>query len=643
MTIDRKALASCIRELHDLSADEKSALLELLNSRKKYGLVWEDKPEKVEDELLEKIPLLKEVTKRHILSNDSDAPNHILIEGDNLHALTVLQYTHAGKIDVIYIDPPYNRGKNDFKYNDSYIDREHAWRHSLWSGFIYKRLSIAKHLLSPHGVIIVHIDENEFCPLHLIMDEIFREQNRLGTIIWNKKNPKGDPKEVSTMHESIYVYAKNKEEFNKVEGTLLRKKPNAQAMLAKAKRLYAKNGKSQVPDEIKQVIKPFNFPPKIIDEFKVDYDLEMINKEYQNWLSRQDFSEGELAYKYIDANGNVYRPVSMAWPNKEEAPKEYWIPLIHPITRKKCPVPSRGWRNPPNTMNRLQEAGLILFGVDHTTQPQRKYILEENLFENVPSIYDFAGSDDDLLADLKVEFEYPKPVETAKYLLNCVLPQAKTILDFFAGSGTALHAAMSLNSEDGGTRTCILVTNNENEICEQVTYKRSQQVIQGYTNAKGEAVLGLTKNNLRYYQVGFVERAPSMKNRKELTHCAVDLLCIRENCYEPLKVTTKDILVFGKKSFNHETREKEDDKVLVVILEPRKIDLAVSMIKKLPGHFKVYVFSPGHYAFDDEFEEVAEKIELCALPEAILQAYNKVLPKAKRKFIAELEKGALEE
>jgi adenine-specific DNA-methyltransferase len=152
------------------------------------------------------------------------------------------------------------------------------------------------------------------------------------------------------------------------------------------------------------------------------------------------------------------------------------------------------------------------------------------------------------------------------------------------------------------------------------------------------------KNNLRYYQVGFVGRSSSMKNRKELTYCAVDLLCIRENCYEPLKGfdgKDKDIRIFKHGTLG--IHEKEKEKVLVVILEPRKIEVAISMIKTLPGRCKVYVFSPGHYAFDDEFEEVAEKIELCALPEAILQAYNKVLPKAKRNLVAELEKGALEE
>ena len=608
----------------------------MLNSRKKYGLVWEEKEEAVEELLREKLPVLTEVVEKRIIAKDSEnAPNHILIEGDNLHALTALLYTHAEKVDVICIDPPYNRGKKDFKYNDSYIDIEHSWRHSLWSCFIYKRLILAKYLLSPHGVVIVHIDENEFAALHHIMNEVFREQNSLGTIVWNKKNPKGDPKEVSTMHEYIYVYAKNKEEFKQIEKTLLRKKLNAQEMLAKANRIFSKIGRSQIPDEIKQIVKPFGFSDEVLKEFEVTYTHEMVNKEYQSWLSRQNFSGGELAYKMIDEKGRVYRPVSMAWPNKENAPEEYWKPLIHPVTGVECPVPNRGWRNPPKTMKQLAEKGLILFGLDHTTQPCRKYLLEENLFENVPSIYEFAGSDDDLLADLKVKFEYPKPVVVEKYLLNGILPQAKIILDFFAGSGTTLHATMELNAEDGGSRRCILVTNNENNICDEATYKRNKNVIQGYTKLNGESVPGLINNNLRYYKTSFIDREPSIKNRKALTRAAVDLLCIRENCYKQYKkLDGKDIRVFSSKECE-----------LIIIFDPQAIDEAIDIIQKLyPGktkrgakpRCKVYIFAPGHYAYDDEFECVIDKIELCALPEAIYRAYKAVLPKAKTKSLDEI-------
>ena len=142
MGINKQELIGKIHGIEGLSNDEKSALIELLRTHKKYGLVWEDKPENVEERLREELPVLTEVKERAIISKDPEAPNHILIEGDNLEALTALTYTHAGKIDVIYIDPPYNTGNKDFIYNDSYVDKEDAFRHSKWLSFVSKRLAI---------------------------------------------------------------------------------------------------------------------------------------------------------------------------------------------------------------------------------------------------------------------------------------------------------------------------------------------------------------------------------------------------------------------------------------------------------------------------------------------------------------------
>ena len=145
---DRINLIHRISELEGLTDRERSALLGLLRADKAYGLVWEDKPEAVEERMQEELPVLREVPERALISDSKDAPNHILIEGDNLEALTTLAYTHEGKIDVIYIDPPYNTGNKDFVYNDSFVDREDTYRHSKWLSFMSRRLRIAKQLLS---------------------------------------------------------------------------------------------------------------------------------------------------------------------------------------------------------------------------------------------------------------------------------------------------------------------------------------------------------------------------------------------------------------------------------------------------------------------------------------------------------------
>ena len=183
--MNKKELYNKILQLDGLTNEEKSELLGLLRKQKKYGLVWEDKPEDVEERLRDELPVLIEDTTKAIISDDADAPNHILIEGDNLEALTSLTYTHEGIIDVIYIDPPYNTGNKDFVYNDHIVDKEDSYRHSKWLSFMSKRLRIAKQLLSDRGVIFISIDDNEQAQLKLLCDnpDLFGTTNFLGQLI----------------------------------------------------------------------------------------------------------------------------------------------------------------------------------------------------------------------------------------------------------------------------------------------------------------------------------------------------------------------------------------------------------------------------------------------------------------------------
>jgi len=636
-------LTKKIRGLKDLSQDEKSFLINVVNTKKKYGLVWEDKIDDVEEELRQKFPVFVEV-KDKLVFNGHDNPNHVLIEGDNLHALTALTFTHEGRVDVVYIDPPYNRGENDFRYNDNWIQKDNPFKHSLWLSFISKRLKIAKRLLNETGVIIIHIDEHEFDALNLLLEtEIFGEENSLGQIIYNKQNPKGDAKSVATMHEYVLIYCKNKFEFLQQANVLSRRKPNAMAILNKAKRLYAKLNKRDIPEDIKEIVKTFSYSKEILKDFEVTYDLELINKEFQSWLSRQDFSGGERAYRFIDDGGKVYRGVSMAWPNKEDAPEEYKIPLRHPVTGKECPMPRRGWRNPPSTMQKLLDKNLILFGEDERKQPERKYLLEENMFENTPSIYNNGSSNDNLLNDLGISFPYPKPIEVAKYFLQSIHPNPKIIVDFFAGSGTTLHAAMELNREDDNNRQCILITNNENKICEEVTYIRNQKIITGYTNPQGSFIKGLLNNNLRYYKSAYVSRELNISNKRKLTRLATELLCIKENCYENItKNYTSDLE-------NISIYYDGGEKYLFIIYDDAIVDEGIELLKSLIANnvithpVKVYVFSNGQYPYTEEFEEILSSIELCALPDVIYKAYRNVLPVKERDDVPELEEPTTQE
>lgn len=211
-----------------------------------------------------------------------------------------------------------------------------------------------------------------------------------------------------------------------------RPKKNANTILKKAAQLYAKVSES--------------------------YTLEDANADFAAWIRVQnDFSGGEKAYNKIDSNGEVYRPVSMAWPNKKKAPDDYFVPLIHPVTHKPCPVPERGWRNPSATMKKMQEQGLILFGKDESTIPNSKYLLRENLYENIPSLLYYGGSDTDLLSQMGIPFETPKVVSVCAEHINSFTKDGDIILDFFSGSATTAHAVMQLNAEDGGHRKFIMV------------------------------------------------------------------------------------------------------------------------------------------------------------------------------------------
>ena len=379
-----------------------------------------------------------------------DTTKNLFIEGDNLDALKLLQETYLGKIKMVYIDPPYNTG-NDFVYADDFADEvsefflrsnqvdskgnrltanpETSGRfHSDWLSMMYSRLKLSRNLLRDDGLIVIHIDENEYPNLEKLLAEIYGEKNNLGTIVWDKRNPKGDATGVAQQHELICIYCKDRE-FFKEACDFQRPKENAGKMLAKAKQILGKEGGV----------------------------TEKARKEYKDWVNQQDLTGGEKAYNQIDDNGDVFRPVSMAWPNKKKAPEDYFIPLIHPVTGKECPVPERGWRNPPATMQELLKAGLIIFGSDEKTQPTRKYRLKDNLFENIPSLLYYGGSDDALLADLNIPFDTPKPVQVAKRLIQSICKNDDILIDFFAGSCTAAHALMLLNAEDGANRRFIMV------------------------------------------------------------------------------------------------------------------------------------------------------------------------------------------
>ena len=409
--------------------NQKQKISPIPEEEERYELIWPGKAASCRKAYAalnaELIPCPEE-------SVDFGATENLYLEGDNLDGLKFLLETHAGKVKLIYIDPPYNTGK-DRLYRDAFgRSKGPEHNHASWLNLMYPRLLLAKELLREDGAILINIDEHEQANLAKLCEEIFGSRNDLGTIVWDKRNPKGDARGIAMQHEYILVYAKDAESLTRVH-KLMRPKRNAQRILDQAAKI-----------------------------FRDTPDLEQANKKLSDWAKTQrDLTGGERAYCKIDENGEVYRPVSMAWPNKKKAPDEYFIPLIHPVTGKPCPVPLRGWRNPPETMARLIDQDLILFGPDETTQPTRKYYLKENMMENIPSLLYHGGSDDQLLREMGIPFDNPKVVSVVKEHIRAFTAPGDIVLDFFSGSATTAHAVMELNGEDGGRRPFIMVQSAE--------------------------------------------------------------------------------------------------------------------------------------------------------------------------------------
>ena len=587
--IDKAALASRILALEGISSEDKSALLELLSEQKRYGLVWEDSPEEVEALLREKLPVLTEDTTKRILSplgeSEGAAPNHILIEGDNYPALVALQYAYEGKIDVIYIDPPYNTGNKDFVYNDSYVDSEDSYRHSKWLSFMSKRLRIAKRLLSDRGVVFISIDDNEQANLKLLCDEVFGGRKMICNFIWQKKTGAADANGIATITEYILVYCMD---------------PSiASAIFASNKEAFDIN-RYKFTDQFKQIRGPFYYDS--LDRGSIRYSDSLNYPIYAK--------DGTPVYPN---DRTFFENDGWTWKWSEEKVKwglENGFIEVVPNSKKKC-----GW----------SVKYKIYLNVDNEGNEIKKNVPFKNLITDILNS-DATNEIKDLFGQ-KV-FSFPKPVKLIKKFISNIQNNNSIVLDFFAGSGTTLHATMQLNAEDGGHRQCILVTNNENNICEEVTYERNKRVIQGYTTPKGQQVEGLKNNNLRYYKVDFVDREKTAANQKELMKASTDLLCIKENLYQ--EETCFEGLKLHPQIARYFTDGKEDGGQMLVIYEPNAIPVIVKRIEQMPvgkeNKLKVYVMAEGQYPYTEDFETVLSKVELRAMPHALYQAMRQVLP-----------------
>ena len=440
------AFLETLKQEHQDDTKVLKAIVEIEKAlnEKKYGLVWEEHEEEVDRMLQDNIPVFTEVKEKEIKKKPEDGLN-FLIEGDNLHSLKLLEKTHKGKIDVIYIDPPYNTGKSDFKYGDDMIKKEDSFYHSKWISFVKKRLEVAQRLLSKEGVIFISIDDNEQAQLKILCDELFGNNNFLAQIIWERAYaPVNLKKHFSESHDYIICYAKD---INSAKCNGLPRSNDA-------------NDRYSNPDN----------------------DIRGV------WKS-SDLSVGPIV------ESKVYE-------------------ITTPSGRKVMPPKGYCWRLNKKTFQEYVDDNRIWFGHDGNNVPSIKRFLSEVKQGITPMTiwkYTDVGHSQDATKELKelfggeAKFTYPKSVRLIKRIIELYSKKDSIILDFFAGSGTTAQAVLELNQEDGGNRKFILCTNNENNICEDVTYERIKTVITGKRKDGSEYSEGIPAN-LKYYKTDFIPK-----------------------------------------------------------------------------------------------------------------------------------------
>ena len=450
-----------------------------------YGLVWHrDLPEEKIDLLVnpdartpnelfsnevtgKPFPVLKEVKNKEI-ETDKNKPVNLLIEGDNYHSLAVLNFTHREAIDLIYIDPPYNTGNNDFIYNDKIVDKEDSFRHSKWLSFMEKRLKLAKNLLKKDGLIFISIDDNEQAALKMLCDEIFRDKNFIANFIWQRtKTPPRLSKNVARIHDYILCYSKDS------EFAYLNKK----VLDADYVRKTYKNPDNDprgvwrlVPLLQPQSSSNKEFPIKMPDgriiTGKWRCSLETFNRyvEEKRLVVSKDGSPNRKLF-LSENNGQIVDTWLDDIATNEEGSKE-----IENI------FGSNAFFTAPKPVNLI------------------KYILRMSPNKNSVILDFFAGSGTTGQAVLEQNLE---------------------------DGGNRKFVLCTNNGDE----------KSDHKIASEICHPRIQKVIEGYKNAEGKKIDGLG-GNLKYYTCDFVEAEPTDRNKRKLVKESTEMICIHEDAFE---------------------------------------------------------------------------------------------------------------
>jgi adenine-specific DNA-methyltransferase len=535
---------------------------------KKYGLIWDEEKvkEQFEKDAENALPVLKEIKSKEIKDEDPSKPVNILIEGDNYHALSVLNFTHQGKIDVIYIDPPYNTGAKNWLYNNDFVDKDDEYRHSKWISFMAKRLQLAKNLLTDDGVLVCAIDENEHAHLLLLLESIFSSYERHSIVVVH--NPKGvQGTNFSYTHEyAVFVIPKNK---------------------------------------------------KVVQDKSLE-ESEMYISNLRNWGAESLRTDAKNCFYPIRVKhgkiigfGNVVDEKNHPKSSNEKHSDEIWV---WPIDEK---LIERKWRYARQSVEEIINVLRV--------ETNKKGVIQIFIAKNygiyktvwVDKKYDASEYGTKLLRQIipNCEFDFPKSLFT---VYDCIFPLIKhkkdaIVLDFFAGSGTTGHAVMEINNLDKGSRQFILCTNNENNICEKITYERIRRIISGYKK-KDEKIPGFG-GCLKYFKTKFVKTNINGDDfRTRITNECTEMLCLCEGIFDEIKTADHyRIFQLGNKTL-----------AVYYSLERQSLPALKKELDKIDGDKILYCFTLDEKGLSKTEFSNWHGVTLEPIPQKILDVYKQI-------------------
>jgi len=515
--LKRERMLTFLQKIKDEHRDDDDMLIALGEieselTSKKYGLVWEQHEEAVDVMMRDNIPVFTEVADREIAVVPGQGYNFIL-EGDNLHSLRLLEKTHKGKIDLIYIDPPYNTGNKDFVYDDAFVDKSDLFSHSKWLSFMDKRLRIARQLLSDTGVIFISIDDNEDAPLRMLCDDVFGADCFVANIAWQRNySARNDSKGVPVEVEHILVYSR-------IAKWSPKKLPRSEEMDSKYKNpdndiapwtssdAFAADAATH-QGMVYAIQHPFT--GKLIYPYRNAhwrYQQEQMLKEMRGWCDYElrDIDDAEERAAVCGVTVESIRKDVKAIMLSES---------LEQSKKKAQAVYERGqW--PRFYFTNGGKGGI-----------RRKTYLDK--VEGKPATnywpYSEVGHTDEAKKELiavfggKAPFDTPKPTRLMERILQIASSDESIILDFFAGSGTTAHSILKYNAANPkSNRRFILCTNNEGGICENVTYPRVKTVITGKRTDESDYAEGISAN-VKYYRTDFVSKDDEYLSDSLLQH-----------------------------------------------------------------------------------------------------------------------------